>query len=87
MREVHPTLCVTCQVSGVTCHVSPVTCHLSHVVKKKLLFILKKIYKKKLSLKKFDKVVELVGGGSVINKADPVDVFLHSIILSGIKRW
>ena len=51
---------VTCHLSHVMCQVSPVTCHLSHVKKYFLIFfILKKIYW----------VVELVGGGSVINGA------------------
>ena len=51
-------------MSHITCHVSPVTCHLSHVNKK--------IYILFLSFKKIDKVVEIVGGGSVINGAYPV---------------
>ena len=46
-------------LSRVTCHVSPVTCHLSHVTCF-LLFVF------------FDKIVELVSGGSVINGAYPV---------------
>ena len=58
---------VTCHVSPVMCHVSPVTCHLSHVI---FLFIF--LDKKKYPLEKMDKVVELVGGGSVINGAYPV---------------
>ena len=48
-----------CHVSCVLCQVSRVMCH----IKKNLFF---------LSLKKVDKVVELVGGGSVINGAYPV---------------
>ena len=63
--------CVTCHVSPVTCHVSHVTCHLSHVKKIFYIFFTKKIIQKKI-LKKMDKVVELVGGGSVINRAYPV---------------
>ena len=56
-------------VSRVICHVSPVTCHLSPVTCQKNIFI----YKKKISpSQKLDKVVELVGGGSVINGAYPV---------------
>ena len=47
-------------MSLVTCQVSGVTCHMST----------KKI--KKIKIKKIDKVVELVGGGSVINGAYPV---------------
>ena len=46
---------------NVMCHMSCVTCHVSgltcHLIKK---------------YKKVDKVVELVGGGSVINRAYPV---------------
>ena len=60
-----------CHVSRVTCHVSYVMCHLSHV-KIYFLFIYKKIKKKLNSLKKLDKVVELVGGGSVISRAYPI---------------
>ena len=53
-----------CHVSHVTCHMSPVTClknnlHLNFFL---LLFIHKKI----------DKVVELFGGGSVIDGAHPI---------------
>ena len=61
-ENIHPPLCVTCQVSGVTCqvshvrfHMSGVTCQVSHV---RWLF--------------FDKVVGLVSGGFVINGAYPV---------------
>ena len=50
---------VTCHMLPVTCHLSCVTCHLSNV----------KIYIHFLYL--FNKVVELVGGGSVINGAYP----------------
>ena len=46
----------TCHVSRVTCHVSRVTCHVSRV---RFFFFF------------FDKVVELIGGGSVINGATP----------------
>ena len=48
------------------CHVSHVTCQLSHVI-----FF--------LFIKKFDKVVELVGGGSVINGAYPVYLYYDKI--------
>ena len=44
-------------MSHVTYHVSRVTCHVSHVI---------------FLSKKKDNVVELVGGGSVINGAYPV---------------
>ena len=53
-----------CHVSCVMCHVSHVNCHLSHVNKKNYIFF--------NPLKKLDKVVELVGGVSVINGAYPV---------------
>ena len=59
-ENVHPTLYVMCHVSCVTCHVSR---HLSHVKLYIYIFILKI---------KLDKVVELVGGWSVINGAYPV---------------
>ena len=46
---------------------------MSHVKIYFFAFFYKKIKKKKIvSLKKLDKVVELVGGGSVINGADHV---------------
>ena len=65
--------CVMCHVSPVTCHLSPspVTCHLSHVII--FFFFTFKFYIKKNTLPKIlDKVVELVGGGSVINGAYPI---------------
>ena len=46
---------------------SRVTCHLSHVTFKKKMTLKKLSFRKKL-----DKVVELVGGGFVINGAYPV---------------
>ena len=52
-----------CHVSRFTCHMSCVMCHLSHVTFFPFFF---------WSLKIFYKVVELVGGGSVINGAYPV---------------
>ena len=53
--------CVMCHVSGVRCQMSDVTCHMSCV-------------RCQVSHVKchMDKVVELVGGGSVINEAYPV---------------
>ena len=50
--------CVTGQLSALTCHLSPVTCQeeKNYVEEKKI-------------NKKLDKVVKLVGGGSVINGA------------------
>ena len=69
---------VMCHVSRVMCHMTRVTCHVSRVVchmsKKNLLhfFIKKKLKIKKNYLQKIlDIVVELVGGGSVINGAYP----------------
>ena len=55
--------CVTCHVSRIMCHVSSFTCHMSH-------FTCKRRKKKK------KKMVKLVGGGSVINGAYPVQ-FIH----------
>ena len=52
-------------MSCVTCHVSPVTCYLFIYLFFYQIIII-------LSLKKLDKRVELVGGGSVINGAYPV---------------
>ena len=49
---------VPCHVSRVTCHMSHVTCHMSCVT-----FYLFFLF--------FEKVVKLIGGGSVINGATP----------------
>ena len=58
-----------CHVSLVTCHLSHVTCHMSHVTCHMLFFFkcLVFLYPEQ----KLDNVVELVGGGSVINRAYP----------------
>ena len=57
----HPNVSrVTCHVSHVMCHVSRVTCHVSHVTCNFFSFFFS------------DKVVKLIGGGSVINGAYPV---------------
>ena len=69
---------VMCHVSCVMCHVSRVTCHMS---KKKLYFNFL-IFFLLLFLKKLDKVVELVGGGSVINGAYPVQFMTESTIIN-----
>ena len=53
-------------MSRVTCHVSRVTCHVSNVT----------IRKKDNNNNNCHKVVELVGGGSVINGAYPFYFFL-----------
>ena len=53
-------------LSGVRCHVSCVMCHMSQVKNK---FNIKKM---NIFQKKFNKVVELVSGGFVINGAYPV---------------
>ena len=60
-------------VSRVTCHLSRVTCHLLHVK----IFIFYIFYIKKKSLKKVDKMVELVGGGSFIYEAYLVQFILR----------
>ena len=73
--------CVMCHVSHVTCHMSHVTCHLSRLTFHMIFFILfcsEKKIEKKSHLNIFDKMVELVGGGSVINGAYPV------LFLSGL---
>ena len=54
--------CVMCHVSCVMCHVSRVTCHVSHITCQDFLFLF--FFS--------DKVVKLIGGGSVINGAYPV---------------
>ena len=69
------------------CHVSCVTCHITKYIKKKYIYI----YKKKCGfifsfLKKLDKVVELVGGVSVINGATPSSFYIRLIYLRGLIR-
>ena len=56
-ENVHPPQSVTCHMLRVMCQLSRVRCHMSHII---ILFFY------------LDKVVELVGGGSVINGAYPV---------------
>ena len=56
-------------VSYFMCHVSCVTCHVSHITRFFLIYTYIYIF---CLFKKSDKVVELVGGGSVINGAYPV---------------
>ena len=51
---------VTCHMSCVMCHMSRVTCYMSHVTCHFFLLLF------------LDKVVKLIGGGSVINGAYPV---------------
>ena len=53
----HKVSCVTCHMSRVMCHMSTVTCHRSSVMS---------------HLLPFKKMVEVVGGGFVINGAYPV---------------
>ena len=57
---------VVCHMSHVTCHVSPVTCYLSSVMCHH--FFLS------------DQIAELDGGGSVINRANPVQFDSISLI-------
>ena len=93
----HPTLCVTCHLSCVTCHLSHITCNLSRVKKKtkQKKKLLKKRNTKKIKFfyleKKLDKVVELVGGGSVINGAYPVlfmlDFMLYPFMHGAVSLW
>ena len=64
---VHPSLCVMCHVSCVTCHLSRV---IHHMYFSFIFFILKNL----------DIVVELFGGGSVINGAYPIYFRPNSII-------
>ena len=49
---------IMCQMSGVTCHMSLVTCHQPISKKNSFLYI----------------VIKLVGGGSVINRATPINL-------------
>ena len=73
-----------CHVSPVTCHMSPVTsdlspvmCHLSTVKYEE-----KKLEKKIIIIilqQKLEKVVELIGGGSAINRLYP-DQFMEELL-------
>ena len=58
----------TGQMSCVKYHVSHVTCHMSYVQRRNFLYIYFP-----------DKVVKLVGGGSVINGATPSSLFAFEI--------
>ena len=70
-----------CHLSRVMCHMSPVTCHLSPVACPNI-FLKHFSFKKKKKYhnlfftlkKKQENLVELVGGGSVINGAYPVQL-------------
>ena len=66
------TIIVICHVSRVMCHMSRITCHMSRVTchMSKYFFFFTFFFFN--SLKKFNKGLELVGGGSVINGAYPV---------------
>ena len=64
--QICPMSCVMCHVTcHVTCHVSHVMCHVSRVTCHNLFFFFS------------DKVLKLIGGGSVINGAYPVQ-FLNT---------
>ena len=72
-ENIHTILSVMCHMSCVTCHMSCVTCHVSPVTCQNFFFL--HFYNQKIKNKKpekMDRVVELVGGGSVINGAYPV---------------
>ena len=72
--------CVTCHVSCVMRHVSPVTCENILSIKKYIFFFnLETNVKFYCPLKKLDKVVELIGGGSVINGASPSSFLLRPL--------
>ena len=71
LENVHPPQHVTCNVSRVTCQVSCVTCHVSHVMCH-MSCVTCNIFCCYNFFFSSDKVVKLVGGGSVINGAYPV---------------
>ena len=58
-ENIHPPPHVTCNLSLVTCHVSNVICHVSHVTCHMFFFV----------CFFWDKVLEIIGVGSVINGA------------------
>ena len=59
-------------MSHVTCHVSHVTCHETLFFSSSIFFL--SLYK----------VVKLVGGGSVINRATPSGFFVLSLCFNGV---
>ena len=59
---------VTCHMSHIMCHMSSVTCHVSRVMYHAYIYI----YLVFIHFSSLDKKVEIVGGGSVINSAYPV---------------
>ena len=65
--------CVTCHLSRLTCHLSRVTCHMSPVTCQTIFFLLFIFIYSFIYF--LDKVVELVDGGSVINRSYPRLVF------------
>ena len=67
-ENVHPPPCVPCHVSHVTCHMSGITCYMSCVMCPMSHFFFTKF--------------ELIGGGSVINRAYPVYFFFNFTIFS-----
>ena len=85
---------VSCAMSRVKCYVSTVTCHLSHWSKEeeeeKQIWFFFLLF---LSLKKLDKVVELVSGGSVIDGVCPymwvvrICFFFFNIFISFLYFW
>ena len=65
---------VTCHASCVMCHMSRVTCHESPVTCQSIFLTFLLLFKKKnILIQKLEKkIMELVGSGSVINRAYPV---------------
>ena len=61
IEYVHTPTAVICQMKCVPCHMSCVSCHVSHVMCHVYIYIFF------FSSSLLDKVVEVVGGGSVIN--------------------
>ena len=60
-------------MSLVACHMSHITCHMSHVTSHMSIFINFYLF--------FDKMVELVSGVSVINRAIPSSLSLFKVML------
>ena len=63
---------VTCRLSCVTCHLSDVKIYIHIFSSLNFLLLFLFLFLFLFSSKNFDKVVELGGGGSVINGAYPV---------------
>ena len=73
---------VTCHMSRVTCHLSRVTCHVSHVTYQKKKFTFNFFF----TLKKLDKLVELVRWRVCYQRGLPRLVLVSVLLSASVKR-